>query len=243
MTYLAPRSIQRHPGRRPASALSGIWDIVTGGIPSADPGGTTLDMGVPVWDEFTDLITMDAIPASEADPADNINQTDGGGSTTSADFTNVGGVCKPKNLPTLAAARAFQGQLNRVAQVKKLGKVATDGAVGPATLALFRKVQAAAPAGSIMGDPSGCMTVAPDVDVLAAQIQAFADSLGAPATVPGPLSIAPPTILTKSGKTVVAPDAGIAGSLATLSGVEKIALLGVAGGIGYLLFTKKKRRK
>jgi hypothetical protein len=198
-----------------------------------------------IWDEFANLffVSESAIPAENADPADAINQTEGGGSTTSADFTNVGGVCKPKNLPALAAARAFQGQINRVAHMKKFPKVATDGAVGPATLALFRKVQAAAPAGSIMGDPSGCMTVAPDVDVLAAQVQAFADSLGAPAQVPGPLSIAPPTIVTKSGKTVVAPDAGIAGSLATLSSVEKIALLGVAGGIGYLLFTRKKRRK
>jgi hypothetical protein len=201
------------------------------------------DSGVPIWDEFTNLFIMETVPASEADPADTINQTEGGGSTTSADFTVIGNVCKPKNLPALAAARSFQGQLNRVAHIKGFSKIVTDGAVGPATLALFRKVQATAPAGSVMGDPSSCTTVAPDVDVLGAQIQAFADALGAPATVPSPISISPPTIVTKSGKTVVAPDAGIAGSLATLSSVEKIALLGVAGGIGYLLFTKAKKRR
>jgi hypothetical protein len=158
----------------------------------------------------------------------------------------VGGVCKPKNLPTLAAVRAFQGQLNRVAQAKGWSKISTDGAVGPATLGLFRKVQSAAGSGAIGGDPSSCMTVAPDVDVLGAQVQAFADTLGVPATVSGPaISLSPPTILTKSGQTVVAPDAGIAGSLATLSSIEKIALLSVAGGIGYLLYTKhgKKRRR
>jgi len=197
------------------------------------------------WDELQILLLgATALPASEADPDDNINQTEGGGSTSAADF-NAGAVCKPRNLPALSAVRSFQGQLNRVAQVKGFAKIATDGSVGPATLSLFRKVQAAAGGGAIMGDPSSCMGVAPDVDVLGAQVQTFADALGAPTTVSSAISLSPPTIVTKSGKTVVAPDAGIAGSLATLSGVEKIALLGVAGGIGYLLYTrgKKKRRR
>ncbi len=198
-----------------------------------------------IFQQFEEFLNGGAITVADADPADNINQTEGGGSTTAADFTNVGGVCKPKNLPTLAQSRAFQGQLNRVAQMKGFSKIAADGAIGPATLSLFRRVQSAAGAGSIMGDPSSCMGVAPDVDVLSAQIQAFADALGAPLVVAGAVSLSPPAILTKSGKTVVAPDAGIAGSLATLSGVEKLALLGVAGGIGYLLYArgKKKRRK
>ena len=200
------------------------------------------------WDDFMNFIQGGgAVSISEVELSDNINQTDGGGSTTAADFTNVGGVCKPKNLPTLAAARALQGQLNRVAQVKKFDKIVADGSVGPATLALFRKVQSAAGAGAIMGDPSSCMGVAPDVDVLSAQVQAYADTLGAPKAVSGPASLSAPTILTKSGKTVVAPDAAgsIAGSLAMLSGIEKMALLGVGGGIVYLLYTrsKKKRRK
>lgn len=200
------------------------------------------------WDEFVSFVQSGgAVSANEVELSDNINQTEGGGSTTAADFTNVGGVCKPKNLPTLAASRALQGQLNRVAQVKKFDKIVADGSVGPATLALFRKVQSAAGAGAIMGDPSTCMGVAPDVDVLGAQVKAYADTLGAPATVAGPASLSAPTILTKSGKTVVAPDAAgsIAGSLAMLSGVEKMALLGVGGGIAYLIYTrsKKKRRK
>jgi len=196
-----------------------------------------------IWDYLTTLMESDAVDATDAPATDNVNQTVGGGSTTAADFTSINGVCKPKNFPALAAARGFQGQLNRVAQVKGYAKIATDGAIGPGTLALFRLVQSAA-GGSVMGDASSCMGVAPDVDVLAGQIQAFADTLGAPATVPGP-AISLPTIVTASGKTVVAPDAGILGSLATLSSVEKIALLGVAGGIGYLLLTsgKKKRRK
>lgn len=179
----------------------------------------------------------------KADPTDNVNQTTGGGTSTSAsDFVQVSGICKPQNFPALEAVREFQRQLNRVAQAKKLPKVAVDGAVGPGTLTLFRSVQSLA-TGSVMGDGSSCMGVAPDVDVLGAQIKAVADGLGAPATVSGPVGLVVPTILTKSGKTIVAPDAGIAASLASLSGVEKIALLGVAGGIGYLLLNKKKRRR
>lgn len=176
-------------------------------------------------------------------PSDNVNQSTGGGtSTSSSDFVSVAGVCKPQNFPALAAVRAFQQQLNRVAQVKKLSKVSVDGAIGPGTLALFRQVQSAS-GGSVMGDPSTCMGVAPDVDVLGAQIKDLADTLGAPATVSGPLAITIPTILTKSGKTLVAPDAGIAASLASMSGVEKLAIAGVAGAIGYLVFTSKKRRR
>jgi hypothetical protein len=197
-------------------------------------------------DPVGDLLALfdGVIPADKADPADNVNQTVGGGVSTSAsDFTSAGGVCKPMNFPALAASRALQSQLNRVAQMKGFGKVATDGAIGPGTLALFRQVQSIS-AGGVMGDASNCMGVAPDVDVLAGQVQSVADSLGAPATVSGPvLSLSVPTIKTKSGKTVAAPDSGLLGSMASMSGLEKLALLGVAGGIGYLLLSKKKRRK
>lgn len=184
-----------------------------------------------------------AVPADQASPTDNVNQTAGGGTSTSAsDFTSANGVCKPMNFPALAASRALQSQLNRVAQMKGFAKTATDGAIGPGTLALFRQVQSISN-GGVMGDPSSCMGIAPDVDVLAAQVGAVADSLGAPAQVSGPVSLSVPSIKTKSGQTVIAPEPGLLGGLAGMSGLEKVALLGVAGGIGYLLFTKKKRRK
>lgn len=202
--------------------------------------------GVGDSDGFSDLalfLGFGTGTAADAAPSDNVNQTTGGGTSTSAsDFTAVAGVCKPQNFPALEAARELQRQLNRVAQMKGWSKASVDGAIGPGTLALFKKVQQVA-AGSVMGDPSSCMGVAPDVDVLGAQVRAVADTLGAPATVSGPLSLAPPTIVTKSGKTIVAPDAGLLGSVASMSGIEKLALLGVAGGIGYLLLTHKKRRK
>jgi hypothetical protein len=201
----------------------------------------------PMGDVFDELATFfgeePAGDASSADPADAVNQTaNGGTTTTAADFLPVGGVCKPTNFPALAMVSEFQAQLNRVAQVKGFAKIAVDGAIGPGTLALFRQVQTAS-AGAVMGDGSSCMGVAPDVDVVGAQIKAMADGLGAPANVRPALSIKAPTIVTKSGKTLVAPNAGIAGSLATMSGLEKVALLGVAGGIGYLLLQPGKRRK
>ena len=235
--------------RLPSGRLGDVqYDPTTGNVISGSADAAPTDDGPSFWDDLTGFLTAaEAVPASAADPTDNINQTEGGGSTSAADFTNVGGICKPKNLPTLAATRALQNQLNRVAQVKKFGKIVTDGSVGPATLALFRKVQSAAGAGAIMGDPSTCMGIAPDVDVLSAQVKAYADTLGAPATVSGATSLSAPTILTKSGKTVLAPDAAgsISGALATLTGTEKLALLGIGGGVAYLLYTrsKKKRRK
>lgn len=234
MTYLTTR----RQGRLPTPGVPSIGDIWDDVVQYINTGSTD---GSSVWELLTGgtAITADAAPAE-----DNVNQTNSGTSTSAADFTRAGGVCKPTNFPALAAVRAFQGQLNRVAQAKGFSKVGTDGAVGPATLALFKKVQAAAPPGSIMGDPASCMTVAPDVDVLGQQVQAFADSLGAPAQVGGPaVAMSVPTVKTKSGVTVVAPDAGFLGSLATLSSGEKLALLGVAGGIGYLLITKKKHHR
>lgn len=200
-----------------------------------------------VWDDLDAYFNAPpTVDPSQVPPGDQVNQTAGGGTTTSAaDFTVVGGVCKPTNFPALAAVRAFQGQLNRVAQMKGFTKIAADGSVGPATLTLFRQVQSVA-AGSVMGDGSSCMGVAPDVDVLAAQIAALADGLGAPATVSGALTLRPPTIVTKSGLPVAAPDAGLTAELAKLSGIEKIAIVGLGGAILYLTLGrhgKRKRRK
>ncbi len=197
-----------------------------------------MNTGMGLFDEIVSLFY-----GGDPDPTDNVNQTAGGGTSTSAsDFTNVGGVCKPQNFPALTASRELQNQLNRVAQMKGFSKISSDGAIGPGTLALFRQVQTIS-AGGVMGDPASCTGIAPDVDVLSGQVRAVADSLGAPATVSGPLFSNPPSILTKSGKTIVPPDGGILGSLSQLSGVEKIAIVGLAGGIGYLLMTGRKRRR
>jgi hypothetical protein len=195
-----------------------------------------------VWDDLTGFFGEPAGDASAADPSDNVMSTTNGTTTTAADFTSVGGVCKAKNFPALAMVQEFQSQLNRVAQARGFSKIAADGTIGPATMALFRLVQAAS-SGSVMGDSTSCAALSADVDVVGAQIRTFADTLGAPPMVAAALSIKAPTIVTASGKTIVAPNAGLAGSLAMMSGIEKVAILGVAGAIGYLLLgTKKKRR-
>ncbi len=194
-------------------------------------------------DDIDTIMQGGAIQASQAEPADNITQTANGTSTSSSDFVSQGGVCRAQNLPALTAVRQLQGQLNRVAQVKGYSKIAADGTIGPATLALFRLVQTAAGPGTIMGDASACINIGADSDVLGQQVQSYADALGAPAVVSPALSLGVPSIVTRSGQTVLAPDAGIAGSLARLSGTEQLALLAVAGGIGYLLITKKKKRR
>ena len=199
----------------------------------------------PVGDLVEDIeaiLAGGAVNASHAEPDDNVNQTAGGGSVTSADYTSVNGVCKARNFPALTVAKELQAQLNRVAQMKKLSKVAVDGAIGPRTLTLFRAVQTAA-GGAVMGDPSNCMGVAADADVLSEQVKLFADSLNAPAQVSAAVSLSYPSIVTKSGKTVVPPDAGITGGLASMSSIERLAIFGVAGAIGYLVYTGAKRRK
>jgi len=63
--------------------------------------------------------------------------------------------------------------------------------------------------------------------------------------VSGPVTavLSPPTIVTKSGKIMAPPDAGLLGSLASMGGIEKLAIAGVAGAIGYLVVTTKKRRR
>lgn len=203
---------------------------------------TAHGMGDETWGSVLDAIIA-KIKGTQPDPDDRVDQTASGTTTTASDFKNVGGVCKPMNFPALGAVQEFQRQLNRVAQIKKFSKIAVDGAVGPQTIALFRKVQAISN-GNVMGDPSSCMGIAPDVDVLADQIRDLANALGAPAQVSGGLQIAPPSIVTKSNKVISAPaSAGAAGLMGGSGGLETLAIVGVAGGIGYLLFFHKKGRR
>ncbi len=164
----------------------------------------------------------------------------GGTSIAASDFSVQGAVCKAANLTALNYVKELQRQLNRVAQVKGLGKIGVDGEVGPGTLALFTKVQAAAGAGQIAGTPTSCMGVAPDADVLGAQVKAYADSLGAPATVSAAFTAHAATIIKPNGQEVAA--AGLFDTFSRLPGLEQFAVVAVFGGIGYMLLTGKKRK-
>jgi hypothetical protein len=213
--------INRYRGLGDDAGDCGFWDQVSGKCPVA--------------------------PASSAPPEASSHAV--GVTTTSSDFVNRNGVCRPINKPALYAVQEFQSQLNRVAQVKGFPKTAVDGDVGPGTVALFQKVQAVAGAGTIMGDASSCMGVAPDVDVIGEMIRQYADSIGAPAKVSPPLTSLgkTPTIFNpktnQNVKVAARPGAGGLELFAGLGPLEKLALLGAFGGIAYLTLGKKKRRK
>jgi hypothetical protein len=187
----------------------------------------------------TGVALVTSITADSPSTDDNVDQLATGASVGMADYTSVGGVCKARNKPALTFALNLQNQLNRVAQAKGFSKIKADGAIGPATMTLFNQVQAAS-GGQVMQTVQSCVDLAGDSDVLGAQVQAYADSIGAPSKVTSPVSLTPPTIVTKSGKEI----AGDALGIGSMSLVEKLAIAGVVGGIGWMVYTgKKKRRK
>ena len=151
--------------------------------------------------------------------------------------TKYPGTCKPSDFGTLSLFKALQEQLNRVAQVNGIAKIAVDGDVGPGTLGLMAKLGLAA-----SGTP--CTSVAAYVVTFTATTKALADTLQAPAKVSGPAPIKAPTIVTAGNLEIPAPPgAGIIGSIQNMGTPAIIAAVGIAGGIGYMLFFKKKRRK
>ncbi len=94
-----------------------------------------------------------------------------------------------------------------------------------------------------MGDASSCVLIAGDSDVLAQQVKAFADSLGAPAAVAGPLlGNSTGHIVTKTGVKVSPPgaSASVFDALGSMDGTQKLVLGGLAVGIGYMLLKPKK---
>lgn len=174
----------------------------------------------------------------------NQDQLSTGTTTTASDFKVVGGVCKPTNFPALELAKELQRQLNRVAKAKGFTRVVVDGAIGSGTLVLFKQVQGLTK-GSLMGDPSSCMGVAPDVDILGVQAKEFADSINAPADGGGPISLTPPTIVNPAtGQT--ASKGGLAGGVLDafngMGTIEKIAVAGALGAAAYFAFGKKRRK-
>lgn len=194
---------------------------------------------------FMQGVSSSSIAEAEA-AGDKVNQTaDGSGSISISDFKNVGGVCIPKNFPALAFAVTLQQQMNRVAAAKNFGRIAEDGKIGPGTMALFKKIQAAFPS-DLMGDTSSCSYIAADADVLTNQVRQIADGLKAPAKVdPAPGAAA--AIATSSGKTVIAPVKGgigvaaVDGAIGGMSTGQKVVLAGLVGGIGYVLYKKSKK--
>lgn len=156
--------------------------------------------------------------------------------------TKYPGVCKPMNVDTLNQVVDMQQQLNRVAQQKGVAKIAPDGDIGPATVALVNKVKEIVL--DLTTPSSTCSQVASNADLIANNARMFADTAGVPATVAAPAPPKPPSFITPAGGEISVPGAGGA-SASLLDGMSTttMILLGVAVvGAGYFLTTKKGRR-
>ncbi len=155
--------------------------------------------------------------------------------------TKYPGVCKPMDFRTLAVFQGLQSQLNRLAQVKGLAKVAVDGDIGPGVISLAGKA-GIAPVGS------ACSVIAANAIVYEAQSRLLADTLKAPAMVSGPAPLKAPSIIDpKTMLDVPAPraSAGLLDGFNNLSTPLKLAAVGVLGGIAYYIHkgSKKKGRR
>ncbi len=166
--------------------------------------------------------------------------------TTAADFDakRIPGTCKPRSFAVLSLVQEFQRQLNRVAHQRtpNLSKIEVDGDIGPGTLKLLDQVQRVSN-GRVMGTATSCINVAADVDVLMPQVRDYANSLGAPARVPDPVSLKTPTIVAPDGSLKAAPGAGIFASVGALPTPHKFVLAASVGGIIYVIATSKRRRR
>lgn len=185
----------------------------------------------------------------DADPAADPSLV-GGSTVTSSDFNCVKypGICKPMNLRALQTVQALQAQMNRVAQVKGMGKIAVDGAIGPGTLALFNQVAAASQGTPYVMSPVGSTPLlAADADVYASQCAGLANALGAPAQVSAPSANSPVTLVNRAGAELKAPkanqDMAGAGILAAFNGMSTVAQVAVVGIGGFAVLKFMKKRK
>jgi hypothetical protein len=151
--------------------------------------------------------------------------------------TGSPGVCKPMNQATLDLVFELQRQLNRVAQLRSLTKIAVDGDIGPATAKLYN---------AVLGTNVTCSTISGIIVASTAQIKLLADTLGAPAKVSSPAPAKTPSFVSSTTGLEVPAPKPIATSLSDSFGLSTttIALLAVgAVGAGYYLTKGKKRGK
>lgn len=149
--------------------------------------------------------------------------------------TKYPGTCKPANAPTLELVYELQRQLNRVAQMRKLTKIAVDGDIGPGTVKLFN---------AALGTSADCTTIGSQVRAFTAQLGVLAATLGAPAKVPAPAPAKPSTFVDPTTNLDVIAPKGIAASLSDSIGLSTpmIAALGVAAvGVGYYVYKRKAK--
>lgn len=148
--------------------------------------------------------------------------------------TKYPGICKPANKPTLEKFFELQRQLNRYSAAKGLpDRVGIDGDIGPGVVALVAKTTGTSPA---------CTEIALQCVERTISMKAFADAKGIATKASAPVSMKVPTIVSPSGVESMVPAGFMAQFFGrSLSSTESVALVGLAGGIGYLLLTKKRK--
>jgi hypothetical protein len=158
--------------------------------------------------------------------------------------TKYPGICKPMDKDTLDQVVAMQQQLNRLAQLKAIPKIAPDGDVGPATVALVNKMKEVVL--DLTTDTSTCLAVAMNADVIASNAQMAADAAGVPSSVSAPTPPKPPSYVLPSGTTVTPPSSSAASISDAFGGMSTTTLLllgvGVVG-VGYMVANKRKGKR
>jgi len=264
MSYINKRIRGSARAYRPAS-LGDAWSdfLCSVGVSSSCAAPTTgVDPNAPVINVPASTDTIDTGPetqvATQGGQVSPIpSSSPGGGYTTTAGFSSVGGVCKPNDSGTLANFKELQRQANRVADAIGTAKIAVDGAIGPGTLALLTTIQGKAKAadtgnfgfGNFLANQnlSSCSAVAGGVLNITPMLSAMADALGVSSSVASPSPASTPTTYDPiTGKeTPQSLTSSIGDAFSNMSTTMQMAALGIAGGIGYYLYkgSKKKGKK
>jgi len=170
--------------------------------------------------------------------------------------TKYPGICKPSTITALAAFKRLQTQLNRVAYAKGLSTIAVDGDIGPGTVSLVNKLapslitdattkmQLASATKVATSTMNGCVSLASVADVVADVAESYAGTLKAPEKAPAPAPTKPPTLVSSSGQeSAPPPGADILSAFTSASTPMKLAMVAVAGGVGYYLYKGHKKRR
>lgn len=211
------------------------FDNLFGGGDQASPGSSTsTSTPTPTADELE-------VTAAGARSIDGFNKL----AVEDFNCARIPGVCRPMSFPASAAVQKMQLQLNRVAQAKGFPRIGVDGDVGPQTIALLKRVQPLVGSFKAFLDTStiGVAVLSPWIGT---NLQAFADSLGAPSVAAAPPS-APPMVSPRSGGPDV-PAPKVTGSIldafSGMTDTQKLLFGAIALGIGATLlgFGRKKRK-
>lgn len=238
MTYVPQGAFQRPRGLgEDEPGLASVMQVLTAFLPKIQELQAASDAAA---QQQVDQIVQQVSGGKPTAPA---TTTASGSTSTSAvgggDFVTVSGVCKPKNFVALAAAKDFQMQLNRAAKSKGAGSTAIDGAIGPASVSLLKKVSPTAVVGA-------CGEITAKLSALTSALKNIADAAGVPAITPTDIAKAAPagsiTVTTTTGKSLEFKPPGAVASIGDKlkSLPETVKIVGggaiVLGGI--LLFKK-----